>query len=116
MVEGLQAVGATVTCRLEDGKKGKGKGSKGENTQPKKGKGKGKGGGLQRFQGLVKVFNETRGYFFVDCPEIYGDYKCDVVLQQHDCPKATVGCTIEFCAVEAEGFKNPVAQKVRVIG
>lgn len=63
----------------------------------------------------MKGFNATRGYFFIDCPEIYNVYKCDPVLFPQDCPAAVAGNTIEFSAVEADGHKNPVANYARVI-
>jgi len=69
----------------------------------------------QRFTGVVKNFNSTRGYYFIDCVEINQVYECDPVLFQQDCPNAKTGDTIEFSAVEAEGYRNPVANYARVV-
>eukprot|EP00397_Hematodinium_sp_SG-2012_P056751 GEMP01070339.1.p1 GENE.GEMP01070339.1~~GEMP01070339.1.p1 ORF type:complete len:177 (-),score=51.77 GEMP01070339.1:643-1173(-) len=93
--------------------KGKGQSQEAFGPPPQRG-GKKRHAKEQRFKGVVKGFNEKRGYFFVDCPDIFGTYQCDVVLLAGDCAKAQAGSTIEFAAVEAEGYKNPVAQRVRL--
>jgi len=70
--------------------------------------------GVHLFRGTVRRFNGTRGYFFIECPEIHEQYQCDPVCLKDDCPGG-VGSQIQFTAVEAEGYKNPVAQNVKLV-
>jgi len=73
----------------------------------------GHSGGAQRFEGTLKFFNEKRGYFFVDCPQITATYSCDPVCFPANLPGAQPGDRINFSAVEADGYRNPVCTDIK---
>eukprot|EP00397_Hematodinium_sp_SG-2012_P065905 GEMP01097126.1.p1 GENE.GEMP01097126.1~~GEMP01097126.1.p1 ORF type:complete len:190 (+),score=54.54 GEMP01097126.1:55-570(+) len=88
--------------------KGKGKGKSGKRQR-------GKNNGAPRYSGVIVKWNQSKNYWYVDCPELKEHFDCSVILQKSDVPRgAQQGSTISFIAMEAEGVRNPVAQEARL--
>lgn len=73
-------------------------------------------GDQQRYEGVIRKWNDRKQYFFVSCEQLQEHFNCDVVVQKDDLPEgASIGSKITFAAMESDELKNPVGIDVQVI-
>jgi len=72
-------------------------------------------GDQQRYEGIIRRWNDRKQYYFVQCDQLQEHFNCDVVVQKDDLPEgASIGSKITFAAMESDELKNPVGIDVEV--
>eukprot|EP00756_Hemistasia_phaeocysticola_P000010 Hpha_TRINITY_DN10009_c0_g1::TRINITY_DN10009_c0_g1_i1::g.84039::m.84039 len=66
----------------------------------------------QRFKGIIKNYDEERGYGFVSCRSLYQRHKRDVFIHKNQWGTLQVGDAVEF-TVELNKSGQPQAREVR---
>jgi len=122
----------TLTPWKGKGEKGGGKGEKGKGEKGEKGERPGKPTATGRmFSGILKSFNTSSNYGFIDCKEIMDEFGKDVFVHGMELSGYDVGDTVEFelamstkdqpqaliqtSVPEGEAKEEPVAKKQKKV-